>query len=122
MEPLLPDGNTEILADLTTKIIFEAGRLAGCQIPERTRKGIEKVVQQMNSYYSNLIEGHKTSPLEVEKALRKDFDRDPKKKGYIRISQRCEPALMSMNTGSFASPTVCENGRGSAQEYLHLRR
>ena len=80
MEPLLPDGNTEILADLTTKIIFEAGRLAGCQIPERTRKGIEKVVQQMNSYYSNLIEGHKTSPLEVEKALRKDFDRDPKKK------------------------------------------
>jgi Fic family protein len=30
----------------------------------------------MNSYYSNLIEGHKTLPRDIEKALRKDFSKD----------------------------------------------
>ena len=27
----------------------------------------------MNSYYSNLIEGHKTLPRDIERALREDF-------------------------------------------------
>ncbi|MBT3294906.1 MAG: Fic family protein [Verrucomicrobia bacterium] len=85
MEPLLPDGSRRSLADLTEGIRFEAGRLSGSGMPQKTREGIEKIVQQMNSYYSNLIEGHKTSPLEVEKALRKDFDHDPKKRALQQL-------------------------------------
>jgi hypothetical protein len=27
----------------------------------------------MNCYYSNLIEGHKTAPREIERALKRDF-------------------------------------------------
>jgi Fic family protein len=80
MEPLLPDSQENILAELTKEITFHAGCLSGSRIPQKTKEGIEKVVQQMNSYYSNLIEGHKTSPLEVEKALNQHFDKDPKKK------------------------------------------
>ena len=34
----------------------------------------------MNSYYSNLIEGHNTHPLEIEKALKKNYSKEPKKK------------------------------------------
>jgi Fic family protein len=34
----------------------------------------------MNCYYSNLIEGHKTRPREIEQALHKDFSRDPEKR------------------------------------------
>jgi Fic family protein len=30
----------------------------------------------MNSYYSNLIEGHDTHPLDIEKALKNDFSKD----------------------------------------------
>ena len=85
MEPLLPDGQENVLAELTTEITFQSGCLSGSRIPQKTREGIEKVVQQMNSYYSNLIEGHKTSPLEVEKALKKNFDKDPKKKALQQL-------------------------------------
>jgi Fic family protein len=85
MEPLLPEGHKSNLADLTTRITFEAGRLSGSRIPQKTREGVEKVVRQMNSYYSNLIEGHKTNPLEVEKALKKNFDEDPKKKALQQL-------------------------------------
>ena len=34
----------------------------------------------MNSYYSNLIEGHKTLPRDIEKALADDFSSDPEKR------------------------------------------
>jgi Fic family protein len=85
MEPLLPDGLKGRLANLTTEITFEAGRLSGSRIPPRTRVGIGKVICQMNSYYSNLIEGHKTNPIEVEKALKKNFDQDPKKKALQQL-------------------------------------
>ena len=79
MEPMLPVEDGKTLANLTTEIPLEAGRLSGARIPPETRNGIERIVQQMNSYYSNLIEGHRTNPLDVEKALKKDFAKDPKK-------------------------------------------
>lgn len=36
---------------------------------------LQKVVtrQVVNCYYSNLIEGHKTAPREIERALKRDF-------------------------------------------------
>jgi hypothetical protein len=34
----------------------------------------------MNSYYSNLIEDHSTHPLDIERALRKDFSKEPAKR------------------------------------------
>ena len=30
----------------------------------------------MNSYYSNLIEGHDTHPLDIDRALKNDFSKD----------------------------------------------
>ncbi len=85
MEPLLPEKERAIHAELTTKILLEAGKLSASQIPGRTVQGISRVVQQMNSYYSNLIEGHKTSPLDVEKALNSNFSMDPKKKAMQQL-------------------------------------
>jgi len=35
------------------------------------------LLQTMNSYYSNLIEGHNTHPLAIEKALRDEYSADP---------------------------------------------
>jgi Fic family protein len=34
----------------------------------------------MNCYYSNLIEGHDTHPIDIERALRKDYSADPEKR------------------------------------------
>jgi len=37
-------------------------------------------VRAMNCYYSNLIEGHDTHPVDIERALKKDYSTDPKKR------------------------------------------
>ena len=34
----------------------------------------------MNCYYSNLIEGHDTHPVDIERALKNDYSRDEKKR------------------------------------------
>ena len=34
----------------------------------------------MNRYYSNLIEGHHTHPVEIERALKNDYSKDPRKR------------------------------------------
>jgi Fic family protein len=34
----------------------------------------------MNCYYSNLIEGHDTHPIDIERAMRNDYSADPKKR------------------------------------------
>ena len=41
-----------------------------------TQKSIAALVQGMNCYYSNLIEGHRTLPIDIEKAMRHDFSTD----------------------------------------------
>jgi len=38
------------------------------------------LVRAMNCYYSNLIEGHDTHPIEIERALRGDYSRDARKR------------------------------------------
>ena len=38
----------------------------------------------MNCYYSNLIEGHYTHPIDIERALKNDYSREPKKRNLQR--------------------------------------
>jgi Fic family protein len=38
----------------------------------------------MNCYYSNLIEGHYTHPVDIERALKNDYSADPKKRNLQR--------------------------------------
>jgi hypothetical protein len=38
------------------------------------------LVRAMNCYYSNLIEGHDTHPIDIERALKNDYSKDAKKR------------------------------------------
>jgi Fic family protein len=38
------------------------------------------LVREMNCYYSNLIEGHDTHPVDIERALKNDYSKDPRKR------------------------------------------
>jgi hypothetical protein len=44
----------------------------GSMLPTGTRVSVAALLQQMNSYYSNLIEGHQTHPRDIERALKGD--------------------------------------------------
>jgi Fic family protein len=79
MEPLFPDDSSGELENLATKLIYEAGKLSSCLHPI-TANAIADFLRPMNSYYSNLIEGHDTHPLDIEKALNNDFSNDKNKR------------------------------------------
>ena len=75
MEPLFPDGDIRLLKDLALKLIAESKKLEGT-MNSFTREAIARFLTPMNSYYSNLIEGHDTHPIDIAKALRNDYSND----------------------------------------------
>lgn len=49
-------------------------------LPDEVVAGIADTVRIMNCYYSNLIEGHDTRPLDIERAMRREFSPDKQKR------------------------------------------
>ena len=85
MEPLLPVAGREMLARLTCDILAASGRLTGqVHAPEVLRR-VAGLVREMNCYYSNLIEGHKTTPRDIERALRQDFSADETQRNHQQL-------------------------------------
>jgi Fic family protein len=80
MEPLLPDTGRKELAELSQKITLAVGELSGLVRSPLVRDKIATLVRSMNCYYSNLIEGHKTLPRDIERARHDDFASDQKQK------------------------------------------
>jgi Fic family protein len=78
MNPMFPRIDEE-LESLVIKLVSTAGELRGSLHPY-TRQAVSGVVEQMNCYYSNLIEGHYTLPLDIERALADDYSADPGKR------------------------------------------
>lgn len=79
MEPLLPPEGTGDLNDLTVDLISKASSFAGMLNPV-VGKSVGNLVRSMNCYYSNLIEGHDTTPRDIDRALSEDFSSEPKKR------------------------------------------
>ncbi len=73
MEPLLPISGHGELAELSAEILRKSGQLSATLPSKAVREGVAGLMREMNSYYSNLIEGHKTLPRDIERALRNDF-------------------------------------------------
>jgi len=49
-------------------------------LPESLSASLADLVRAMNCYYSNLIEGHDTHPVDIERALKDDYSKDPRKR------------------------------------------
>ena len=76
IEPLMPQAERGRLAELSFEILQESGRLAGLVRSRWVFQEVASVVRGMNCYYSNLIEGHRTSPRDIERAMARDFSGD----------------------------------------------
>jgi hypothetical protein len=80
MEPMLvPDGSPH-KAGLDDLAVELASRSAGFRhsFPDGVLKPLSDLVRAMNCYYSNLIEGHDTHPVDIERALNSDFSAETK--------------------------------------------
>lgn len=84
MEPMFPniDGS---LADLALKTFSESAKLSEMTHP-LTRGKIIELLRHINSYYSNRIEWEHTTPAEIERAVRKKFSSDERKKRLQLLS------------------------------------
>lgn len=86
MDPLLPVREVGALTDLSCQIFQECGRLTGLVHAPLVREKIAGLVRSMNCYYSNLIEGHKTLPRDIEQALHQRFSGNKAKKDSQLLS------------------------------------
>jgi len=77
MEPMLPDLQSGELADLSQKVTLAIGELSAHLPSALVRRQVSQLVQRMNCYYSNLIEGHKTLPRDIEQAERQQLEEGP---------------------------------------------
>ncbi|NVO00899.1 MAG: Fic family protein [Geobacteraceae bacterium] len=78
MEPLIP-GRISGLEDLAGKVVARSAALVGQLHPESQRPVVE-LLRLINSYYSNLIEGHSTHPVDIERAMHNDYAAEPAKR------------------------------------------
>ncbi len=77
MEPMLPDLQSRELAELSQNVTLAIGELSAHLPSAVVRRQVSQLVQRMNCYYSNLIEGHKTLPRDIEQAERQQLTEGP---------------------------------------------
>ena len=96
IEPLLIGVGSRHRVALTDLALDLAQKSAGFRrsLPESLLASLSDLVRAMNCYYSNLIEGHDTHPIDIERALKNDYSRDAKKrdlqieaKAHIMVQQ-----------------------------------
>jgi Fic family protein len=80
IEPLMPIAERGRLAELSFEILQESGRLSGLVRSPWVFQAVDSVVRGMNCYYSNLIEGHRTSPRDIERAMARDVAGDSRER------------------------------------------
>lgn len=89
MEPLLIPEGSRHRRDLTELAVELAAQSAGFRrsLPTGILTAISDLVRAMNCYYSNLIEGHDTHPIDIERALKNDYSANAEKRN-LQIEAR----------------------------------
>ncbi len=107
MEPLLPETDAE-LTGLAVAVIRGAERL-GTLLHPITRKSVAGLVRSMNSYYSNLIEGHRIRPQDIDAALTKHFSTNSTQRSLQmqHLAHMEVQAEMEMRLGSMRAGDIC---------------
>lgn len=82
MEPLVIDGTRPVYNDLIglAHELSEASACLDASLVPSTARSLCELVEGMNCYYSNLIEGHKTLPIDIDKALQEATEQADRKR------------------------------------------
>jgi Fic family protein len=102
LKPYLP-GKKHIgrLKDMAQEITAASAALEG-RVAAESAAAIGHHLRMINSYYSNLIEGHKTTIFDIQMALEHNFHNDPDKKyaqelcaGHVETEKALMEAVLS---------------------------
>jgi Fic family protein len=104
MEPMLSEEHAE-LENLATDLVTKVSGLGG-RVNPILQAGLGDLVRSMNCYYSNLIEGHQTLPIEIDRALQGDYSQN-KEKRDLQLEARAHIEVQRMiDRGEAPSPVV----------------
>jgi len=78
-EPARLEQAPEAVSDAVAELAAASATL-GHALDPRTAANLASLVRMMNTYYSNLIEGHDTRPKDIERALAGELDRDRRRR------------------------------------------
>jgi|TARA_B100002003_G_C14127449_1_gene542287 Fic family protein len=123
MEPLFirdTAGQKPDLADLAL-VLTEKSAALRSSLPAEIASALANLVRSMNCYYSNLIEGHDTHPIDIERALNGDFSNDPEQrnlqleaKAHIKVQEWIDQG------GLAGRSTRCEGLLETHQRFCEL--
>lgn len=82
MEPLQIGAGSKYREVLTELAVELAAKSAGFRrsLPDGVVSALAELVRAMNCYYSNLIEGHNTHPVDIERAMQNDYSEESRKR------------------------------------------
>lgn len=119
MEPLLLGAAAPRRGELSDKAVELAALAAGFRrsLPPEVARALSDLVRSMNCYYSNLIEGHNTHPVDIERAMREEFSADPAKRN-LQIEARAHVSVQEwVDRGALRDRAV----GAAAQQEIHRR-
>lgn len=105
LEPVLPEESRTDLDNLAIDLVAKSSALASKLHPV-LRSSVGNLVRSMNCYYSNLIEGHNTYPIDIDRALAGDFDKDKKKRDLQLEAKAHIEVQRLIDSGEAPSPVV----------------
>ncbi len=83
IEPTRLENASEAISDVIAELSAVSATL-GKSLHPTTAANLADLVRVMNTYYSNLIEGHQTHPRDIQRALAGKFD-DDEKRHHLQI-------------------------------------
>lgn len=99
MEPLVPA--LDHLRDRAGEVVLRAGEL-GRHLHPVALDAVAELLRTINCYYTNLIEGHDTHPIDIERALQCDYASNPRLRdlqieagAHIRVQRLIEERLVA---------------------------
>jgi Fic family protein len=112
MEPLLIGETSRHRGKLTDMALELAQKAAGFRrsLPESLLASLADLVRAMNCYYSNLIEGHDTHPIDIERALKNDYSKDAHKRD-LQLEAKAHIAVQEwIDRGGLKGRAVSSDG------------
>lgn len=112
MEPLLISADSRARKDLNNLAFNLVARSAGFHrsLPKGTAAALADLVRSVNCYYSNLIEGHNTHPVDIERALKNNYSDDRNKRNLQKEAKAHIEVQRWIDGGGLAGRATTREG------------
>lgn len=112
MEPMRISEGSRHRGELADLAVELAAHSAGFRrsLPEGVLIALADLVRAMNCYYSNLIEGHDTHPVDIERALKNDYSANAEKRNLQLEAKAHIEVQQWIDRGGLRGRTVSADG------------